>query len=178
MYYRKFIEFLKKHGIYDEEVIRYYREHWELFEYLDVEERINMGTNYIIRNGYLEEIKAIVPIMNNDITVLINVHEYIHVLMNYKKINQPVKIKTKDHEVLPIFYEKLYVKENSTEELIDYHNFLKECIDDTPEEQYVFALNISDKLMENYDNQSINELDRKVKRLVLKDTFNKFINGY
>ena len=176
MYYRKFIEFLKEHGIYDEEVVKYYREHWELFDYLDVEERINMGTYYVIRNGQLEEIRPVVPIMNNDVTVLINVHEYIHVLMNYKKINQHAKIRTKDHEVLPIFYEKVYVKENPSEELVEYHKFLTECIDDAPEEQFVLALNISDKLMEDYDNQSIDELNRKTKKLVLKDTIHKFIN--
>ncbi len=176
MYYRKFIEFLKEHGIYDEEVVKYYREHWELFDYLDVEKRINMGTNYIIRNGQLEEMRVVVPIMNNDITVLINVHEYIHVLTNYNKINHRAKIKTKDHEVLPIFYEKVYVKENPTEELMEYHNLLNECIDDTPEEQYVLALDISDKLMEDYDNQSIEQVNRKVKKLVFKDTIHKFIN--
>ena len=176
MYYRKFIEFLKEHGIYDEDIVLYYRNNWELFDYLDDELREDIGTGYVFSHNELLEMHPFVPIMNSDLTVLINVHEYIHVYMNYDKLNTIANVSNKDNEVLPIFYEKVYIKENLSNELVEYYEDLNGKIERNPEERYVLAMKISDELLCSYDNQNIKQLNRKVKRLVLKDSVNRLFN--
>lgn len=176
MYYRKFIEFLKEHGIYNEEVFNYFYENSTRFDYLDDEWRPFIGVYYQTNGDVLSKIKTIVPYINDDKTVLINIHEYIHVYMIYNKINDYVKIKTLDREVLPIFFEKVYVKENPTDELIKYQDYLDESIYNAGEEEYLLALKLSDELMNEYDNQSVGKLNFKVKKLMFRDRVNKMIN--
>ncbi len=175
MYYRKFIEFLKEHGIYDKEVVSYFHENSFRFDYLDEEFREFIGVYYMTNGKELLGIRAYVPYMNDDKTVLINIHEYIHVLMNYNDINKNTNVLYKDREVLPIFYEKVYVKENPTDELIEYHNQLNESIYNNEQEEYLLALKYSDELMNDYNNQSINKLNLKVKKLVFRDMVNNMI---
>ncbi len=174
MYYRKFIEFLKKHGIYDKEIVDYFMANSTKFDYRIEEDRTFIGVYYVIKNNILDKIKVVVPYLNDDKTVLINIHEYVHLYKYYNKLGKLCHI-GKDKEVLPIFYEKLFVKENPTKELIDYHNNLNESINNSKDEEYLLALRLSTELMNSYDNENINKLNVKVKKLMFKDIINNIL---
>lgn len=174
MYYRKFIDFLKKHGIYEKEIVDYFMSNSTRFDYRVEEDRAFIGVYYVIKNNILDKIKVVVPYFNDDKTVLINIHEYVHLYKCYNKLGKICHI-GRDKEVLPIFYEKLFVKENPTKELIDYHNNLNESIYNNKEEEYLLALRLSNELINNYDNEDINKLNVKVKKLMFKDKINNII---
>ena len=77
MYYKKFIEFLKTHNIYDEEIVKYFNNNSTRFDYLEEEYRPFIGVYYMTEGDILTKVKPMVPFINSDKTVLINIHEYI-----------------------------------------------------------------------------------------------------
>ena len=70
-----------------------------------------------------------------------------------------------------------FILENPTESLLQYHEHLNESIYEEQQDEYLLALKLSEELMDSYDNDDIKKLNHKVKRLVLRDNFNRFING-
>ena len=167
MYYKKFITFLKEHNLYDEEILEYWKNNKLMFDYRDDEKRELIGCFYKIENNILKEIKIIVPFFDNDKTVLINIHEYVHLLLIYPQMGKKYEPGI-DKEILPIFFEKIYLKENETKELLKYYTYLTNFINTQSEEDYIIALNISDKLIKTYNNDNINKLTQKSKKLVKK----------
>lgn len=121
IYYNKFIDFFKRHGLYD----------IALFNYFNLNSvKINMnkygeekwsfiGTYPNYKDKKLVKIKLVVPDIDSDIAVLINIHEYIHAIMLYKYMGREYEPDI-DREVLPMFYEKLYILENDSRELRDF----------------------------------------------------------
>ena len=175
MYYTKFVEFLKSHNLYDEEIYKYWYDNSMRFDYRVEEGRDFINTYYKFENGYLVMIYSFLPFIDNDVTILINIHEYIHTYVMYDKLGKKCRI-GKDCEILPMLFEKLFVKENSNDELLNYYNYLNKCIYESNDDKYILALNISDKLLNDYNNQNINKLNNKSKRLVLKHDIKKTFN--
>ena len=168
MYYKKFIDFLKKYNIYDEETINYWKENRILFDYRDEEKRWLIGCYYEYKNDRLEKISLAVPFIDNDITNLINIHEYIHLLLLYNNLGKKY-YPGDEKEVLPFLYELLYIKENKTEELINYHKFLNKTIIKENKKEYIIALHLSDAILKSYNKDNIFKLEKKIKRLVKKN---------
>ena len=83
MYYNKFIEFLKKYNVYSEEILKYWEKNRLLFDIRDEEKKELIGCYYQYEKECLKKISLIVPFIDNDKTVLINIHEYIHLLLLY-----------------------------------------------------------------------------------------------
>lgn len=167
MYYQKFINFLKEHNLYNEEIINYWQKNKLVFDYLDDEKRQLIGCFYIIEKGKLKNIKIIVPFIDDDKTILINIHEYIHLLLLYPKIYKKCNIGI-DSEILPLFYERIYIEENKTEELLNYYNYINNFIIQQQQKEYIIALNLSKQLLEIYNNDNIYKLEKKAKKLVKK----------
>ena len=166
MYYRKFVDFLKHHYLYDEEIFDYWEKHKINFDYREEEQRDFIGCFYSLRNNILEKIRLIVPFIDDDKTLLINIHEYVHLFLMYPKLNKKCLLGM-DREVLPILYERIYIKENSTEELLAYYEYLNSFIKENNHEEYVIALDVSDKLLDMYyDNVYRNE--KEAKKMVKK----------
>ena len=175
MYYEKFLEFLKSHNLYDEDIYKYWYDNSMRFDYLIEEGRDFINTYYKFENGYLVKLWSFLPFIDSDITVLINIHEYVHMYVMYNKLGKRCKI-GRDCEVLPILFERIYIEENKTPELLKYYNFLNDSIIDDNDDKYVLALNISNELIKEYNKQDISKLDNKVKRLVLKHDIKKAFN--
>ena len=167
MYYQKFINFLKEHNLYNEEVVEYWKNNRTLFDYRDEEKRGFIGCFYQYKKEYLTKIHLIVPFINNDKTILINIHEYIHLLTLYNKIGKKYKIGD-DKEVLPFLYERIFIKENKTDELLNYYQYLNKTIIEDNKEEYLIALNLSEILLKEYNNDNIYKLDKKSKKLTKK----------
>lgn len=168
--YNKFVNFLKQHNLYDEEIFDFYWNNSFMFDYLDNEFREFIGCYFIFNDSkHLKKIMICVPFTDDDKTVLINVHEYVHVFLMYPYINKKCKIGM-DIEALAIFYEKLYILENSSSELIEFANYLDSKIFYTNKREYVLALILKDKLNELYNKgYDIENLEKTAKRLVKKE---------
>lgn len=167
--YTEFINFFKKHNLYDEEMFNYIRNNSILIDYREIDKRIFIGCYYISDNdGILRQIKICVPIINNQITTLINIHEYIHAITLYKYLNKKGTIEKED-ETLPMLFELLYVLENPNKELHEYLNTINNSIQNGPS-KYRIALAVQHELLEYYQkkNPSLKKLQHKAKKLSRK----------
>ena len=167
--YNKFIEFLDKHNLYDKDILKYFQSNSLIFDYSNEEFRDFIGCYYSFdKSGRLIKIKACVPYIYDDKTILINIHEYIHFYLLYKKIGKKFIIGL-DAEVLPILYEKIYILENPSVELLSYEEYLNNFIIDSDDKKYILALKLQDELINLYNKGlSIERLNFKVKVLARK----------
>jgi len=115
----KFIKYLKDTEIYNEEVFKYIK---PKTVYLDHSEEAThfYGVFPIVDdNNIIKDIKLCVPKIKDDITVSINIHEYVHLLLLYRELNKEYKESDYD-ELLPVMYEFYYLKDNDPEYLEAY----------------------------------------------------------
>lgn len=177
--FNKFIDFLKQHNLYDEEIFKYYWDNTFTFNYIDDELRRFIGCNFILDgNNCLKRIMACAPFIEDDRTILINIHEYVHVFLMYHYIGKKCDIGM-DIEVLAIFYEKLYVLENNNPELDKYSNYLDSKIYYTNEKEYVLGLALRDKLNKLYNKgYRVKKLEKSAKRLVKRELIKSGINEF
>ena len=101
----KFIKFLKDTEIYNEEVFEYIK---PKTVYLDHSEEAThfYGVFPIVDdNNIIKDIKLCVPKIKDDITVSINIHEYVHLLMVYRDLNKEYDVKTTHYNNLAKRYD-------------------------------------------------------------------------
>lgn len=161
------IDFFKRHNLYDKEMFDYFSKNSSMIDYQDEEQRMFIGTFYGInkKTRKLVSIHLNVPYVYNDITMLISIHEIVHAILLYKRLNKKTNLGI-DYEALPMLYEKIYINETNTKEIIEYGKWLDSLI--TPEsEEYIFGLNVRDELFNNY-NYDIDKMNKIVKKLVKK----------
>ena len=125
--YQKFIDFLKKYGLYDEKIFHYIMDNAVYFDYLDDELRNSIGVYCIYQQNKLFKIVLYVPYITDDKTVLINVHEYVHAFLLYPKLGTKYKMGI-DCEVLPFYFENLYILENPNIGLEEFKQRLNQSI--------------------------------------------------
>lgn len=169
-YYTEFINFFKKHNLYDEKIFNYIKENITLIDYRDEENRQFIGCYYVLnKKEILTKIKIFVPYIDSPITTLINIHEYIHAITLYQYLGKKFKAK-KDIEILPLLYEKLYILENPTPELKEYVVKINKSIEENNEEKYTVALKSQEELLKYYheNNPSLKKLQQKAKKLSRK----------
>ena len=167
MIHNEFVLFLKKYNIYDEEIYRYYLENANRFDYYNDDFLRNfIGCSLIIDNKHngLKQIIPTVPYPVDDVTTLINIHEYVHLFSIYNKLGKKYK-KDISEEVLPIFYEKLFVLENGNSNLNNYEKQLDEIALKENDERYLLALKISQYLLDSLNVFTFNELVKVVKKV-------------
>ncbi len=165
MYYQKFINFLISHNLHNESVLNYWKKNKVQFDYLDIDQREFIGCYFIIIDKKLKQIKIRIPYINDDKTVLINIHEYVHLLLTYPYLNKKIKLGL-DKEVLPIYYEKVYINENKSEYLSNYSKYLDQKIIENNQKEYTLALELSEVLLKENNISDIYQQEKKVKRLI------------
>lgn len=169
-YYREFINFLKKHNIYNEEILNYIKYHSTRFDYRDDEKRPFIGCYYsVTKKDILQKFTLYIPIINSPIAVLINIHEYLHAIELYSKLGKKYKPQN-SIEVLPMLYEYLYFTENPSKELESHLTYLNNKITEDSPIKYQIAINIQSELLEYYQekNPSLKTLEKKTKKLTRK----------
>ena len=168
--YIDFIKFFKRHNLYNEEIFNYLKNNSTLIDYLDTDARSSIGYHVFNQNNRLQSINLCVPFINNQITILINIHEYLHGLILYQYLGKKYQIGP-DTETLPILYESIYISENPTQQLQDYLNNINKAIlrNDCPL-QYKIAVAIQPELLDYYQKEkpSFKKLQAKSKKLVKK----------
>ena len=120
----KYINYLKEAEIYNEKILAYLKANTKVIDYFE-DSKDFIGTfPQVDENNILRGIKMCVPKMTNDITVGINIHEYVHAIMLFRNLNKEY-VEDKQVELMPVFYELNYYKENNVD---DYLNFYIEHI--------------------------------------------------
>ena len=167
IYYEKYITFLKKHNIYNENIINHMNLYCTYFDYIDEEKRDFIGCFYTEdKYNRINKIHAFIPHIDSDITLLINLHEYIHLVILHDHLGKKYK-RDHDEEILPMFYELLYYTENPTKELeIQIKNLNNEIKENSPL-QYKIALEKRKEIFKYYkkNNPSFKQLQEKLKNL-------------
>ncbi len=148
IYYEKFIDFFKEHNMYDEEMFRYLRENSTLFDYRDKDMVKNIGCYYALDSkDKLKGIALVVPFIDSEKTILINIHEYAHGITAYSKLGKKYK-HTLDREIIPMLLEKIYAMQNP--ELLPFIENLNKGIINSDSEDYKIALKTIDELFADY----------------------------
>jgi len=159
------IDFFKKHNLYDEKIFYYLSNNTTMIDYNDKDKRSFIGCFYNLEKGNkIKNIHLVLPYVIDDITMLISIHEIVHAIVLYRYINKKAKIGI-DVEVLPMFYEKIYINEHNSSELIKYEEQLNSFINISKDRKYILGLQLRDKLLVDYDDD-INKNYRKLKKLV------------
>ena len=167
-YYSKFIDFFERHNLYDKEVFDYLHRNSVLFDYRDDDMRPFIGSSCTLKNGKVDKVVLCVPFIDNDITTLINIHEYVHGLLFYQNIGK--KLNNMDSiEILPMFYERLFLNENAgNSKLVDYYFKLNDSISEE-DHKYKLGLEIGDQLIDIYSKKDrLNSMQRKVNKCLIK----------
>ena len=84
----KFIEFLKKSELYNEEVLDYIEYRTTHVDYKEKGAMDFVGCYPILEDGMVKDIWLCVPNMVDDISISINIHEYVHLLRVYKSLGK------------------------------------------------------------------------------------------
>lgn len=171
-YYLNFIDFLKRHNLYDAIMFDYIRKHSIIIDYNDEEQCQMAGCYYSFdKKNRLIKFQLCVPFINNHETTLANIHEYVHAIVLYQNLGKKyTNTKESDVEILPMLYELLYVLETNDEELNNHLKELNTLIDNTKHLEYQLSLNIQPQLLEYYQekNPSFKQIQTKSKQLSKK----------
>jgi len=175
-YYVKFINFFKKHNLYDKEVFDYIWDKCNFFNYLEDEYRMYTGVYYVLdKNKKLVDFNLIVPFIDSEKSLLINIHEYAHAIEAFYKLGEKF-ILDDSCEVNSLFLENLYLLENNNEVARNFLNNLNEIRINSNEKQYVLGIKIADYLLNLYNDKKqldLNKMSRKNKKLLKKFKYHK-----
>lgn len=163
-YNDELISFFKRHNLYDEEMFKYLQNNTTMIDYHIKEQRDLIGCFYtFVNNNILKTIHLNVPYIYDDITMLINIHEIVHGIELYKKLNKKAKINNMC-EILPILYEKIYIEETNNDDLRKYHQQVNNNIG-RKDKRYHIAFSIIEELYQQYD-YDINKAKKISKQLI------------
>jgi len=171
--YNEFINFFKKHEIYDENTFAYIQENKVTFDYRDEEKRSQIGCYQTIRNGILTNITIYVPFINNTKTLLINIYINMHAIQLCKQLGKRIN-NNSNNEVLSMLYEKIYVRENPTEELEAYVKSLDNKTIESGTKKHKVALQVQDKLLKYQEEKkpTFKQMQKKARKLIRKHRTN------
>ena len=122
--YEKFIEFLKKYNLYDEEILNYISTRMIIVDYNHPDAKEMIGCFYKANHDIVTDFRLCVPKMVDDITVSINIHEYVHLLNMYKYLGREYQ-EDKYFEVLPVFFELIYLNDTNPEYLEERKEYIR-----------------------------------------------------
>ena len=147
----------------------YFSKNAEMIDYKDEEQRMYIGCFCIIdKDNILKDIHLNIPYIYDEITMLISIHEIIHGIILYKKLNKKYK-HDNTIESLSLLYEKIYMEETESKTLNSYQQELNSKInqENPNHKEYILALTIREELYQKY-NYDIKEMQKLSKKLIRK----------
>ena len=167
--YKEFINFFKKHGLYDENIFNYIQKNKITFDYYDEERNYKIGYYPTIRNDILTNVTIYVPFINNQKTLLINIYIYMHAIQLCSKLGQKID-NIDNNETLSMLYQKIYLQENPNQELEKYLSKQDEYTKENGMGKYKIALAVQNELLKYYneENPTFRQMQKKAKRLIKK----------
>ena len=168
-YYNKFINFFKKYNLYNKDLFNYIWNNSNFFNYLEEDYRPYIGIYYKFdKKGRLMSFNLIVPFIDSNETLLINIHEYLHAIFGYYYIGKRIRI-DESCEVLSLLFEKLYLSNNKDEKLQNFKIALDNMALKSNEEKYILGLKVADELFDKIgEHPNLKKLYRKSKLLIKK----------
>ena len=167
-YHSGVIDFFKKHNLYEEKMFDYLQEKSTMIDYQNPDERVFIGCYYALdKKSKLKEIILYLPYVYDEKTKLINIHEITHGIEHYQKLGKKFKTDIAI-ETLPLLYEKIYIREANSEELSKYGKSLDDIIISEDKAEYIFGLKAREDLIKNFNNEDINQMSKKCKKLIRK----------
>ena len=134
----KYINFLKEYNLYNEEIFEYMKDRIVYVDYKNENHRFFIGVYPKVDEGsnIVTDIRMYVPKIVDDISVSMNIHEYVHLISVYNNLNKEY-VDDPYKELLPVMYELLYIKSINNNECLDIYkehikervNYLKELLD-------------------------------------------------
>ena len=113
----KYINFLKKYNLYREDIFEFIKDKTVFVDYKDPNSLGFIGVYPNLVNGIIKDIKMVVPKIEDDTSISMNIHEYIHLLKIFDYLNKEYVFSDYE-ELLPVMYELVYAKENNNKELL------------------------------------------------------------
>lgn len=171
-YYKKFINFLKEHNLYDENAMEYLHQNGIFFDYSEEKDRDFIGCRFATnKRKILKCIILCVPNIRDEKTLIINIHEYTHALLYYKYLGKKVDIKNSSIEILPMMYEKLYIKESNSQLCKEYIEYLDSQITEKSDLKYRVAINAQQEMLDFYSKEkNPDKLEEQSKKIAKKLT--------
>ena len=165
--YNDFINFFKKHGIYNENIFKHINDNKVIFDYLDEERNYQIGYHPIIKEGILTDVIVYVPFINNQKTLLINIYVYMHAIQLCKYLGKKINLNN-NTEVLSMLYERIYVNEINNHNLETYLNTLDEKTKVAGSPKQKAALTAQKELLKYYQEQkpTYSQMKRKAKKYI------------
>ena len=135
--YEIYIEFLKKYNLYDKEVFDFIKDKTVYVDYMNTDSENFIGVYPIVdKDNIVRDLRMCVPNIVDDISISMNIHEYVHLIKMYSNLNKEY-VEDKYKELLPVMYELLFLKSINFDEYIDIYiehikkedNYLKVLLD-------------------------------------------------
>lgn len=151
-YYEKFINFLKEKNLYDDMCLDYFMKQTNFIDNFDIENDFSLEHCNLVYDEYgnLMDIILNTPVIQDEVSVMINVNAYVQMLLAIPKLNKGYIEDNFNCYVMPLFYEKLYSFENSDEALLKYEKNRRINILRGNNSIYQLALRCSQDLFLNY----------------------------
>ena len=165
--YQQIINFFKKHNLYEEHLFKYIHSKTNYVDYYNEMENFLIGCYIKTKNDRIIDLMLYIPYLVDKKTMLITVHELTHAIGTYYQIGT-IYQETATKEVLPILMEHLFVLESNDPELEQFERFLDDIEKTEANYPYLLALILKDKLIEEYQNEDIKKLNKKIKKLAKK----------
>lgn len=167
-FYNKYVDFLKNHDLYDDNLFN------EIIEYsIPIDERDDefnflFGRCVVITNkkGDTTALPPVMPFLTNDRTVAISIYSYVNALIHSLKIDKRYKDNKYFKYIVPMYFEKIYILENSNEELLDYDGKMRKKLLNDNSLDAEGLLKLVDTLVDEHINDS---LKNKKKKSLIKE---------
>lgn len=168
-YYNEFIDFFKKHNLYDQEMFDYLNEDKIIIDYRELERRSEIRCYHQIINNTLNKVWVCVPVICDYKTLLINIYIYMHAIQLYKQLGKKIKPQTTNQSIA-MLYEKLYLEENPNTELKEYISVLDNYTKEKGTIEEKTSLEIQQDLLEYYNKKkpNFNKIQKKAKKISKK----------
>ncbi len=122
----KFVKFLEDTDLYNERALNYIKPKTVCLDHSEEGFSFYGCFPILDDNNKVMDIRLCVPKMEDDITVAINIHEYIHLLKVYNNLNKEY-VSDSYEELVPVMYELAYLNRvDSNEQVAEYIEFLEE----------------------------------------------------
>lgn len=165
----KFIDFLKRHSLYDEKIFKFISNQSIMIDSKIDEYDFLFGSCHIAVNSKKGKLEQVIPCMLNlmdDYSVMIAIYTYIQTLLLIPRVNKTYNEDLFYHYFLPLFYKKIYILENPTDELLEYEEKMRERLLTNSPNKFQLIFNLIDELTCNYNKDRSNNslLAKKAKR--------------
>lgn len=167
--YTKFIDFLKRHDLYNQEIFKYIEENIERFDEHYNELMLIRGIYYNYNdNEELKNFKLCVPYIDNEKTAFLNLGPYIKAIHAYPKLGKKYK-QNAEIEIIVMYYEKLFISETKNKELERYlNNIISTIKKENTERKYKITVKALEELEGLEKDTNYKKIKSKAKKLSIK----------